>query len=74
MRRHWLETAEFVTEGDPRIVGEDECGDLWVPALGTHSQTVDPVWNRRLNLWHPGHWRHYLRSRITGRVAFLDGA
>lgn len=71
-RKHWLETADHVSSGDPRIIGQDEHGDLYVPALGTHSLTVDAVWNRRLNLWHPLHWRYYLRSRITGRVAFLE--
>jgi hypothetical protein len=67
MSEHWLEDADYVTDGDPRIIGQDDHGDLFVP-----SRTRPGYWDRRLNLWKPTHWPFYLRSRLTGRVAFLE--
>jgi hypothetical protein len=67
MSEHWLETADYVTDGDPRIIGQDDHGDLFVP-----SRRRPEFWDRRLNLWKPTHWPYYLRSRLTNRVAFLE--
>lgn len=63
----WLENAERVSDGDARILGEDERGDLCVP-----SKTVPGQWDRLSDWRNPSHWRYYLRSRITRRVAFLE--
>ena len=69
MAEHWMERAEYVSDGDPRIIGEDSNGDLYVP-----SRHRAEFWDRRLNLWNPSHWPFYLRSRITRRVAFMESA
>lgn len=66
---HWTATAERVSDGDPRILGEDERGELWVPS---RAHTSPQRWDRRLNLRNPLHWRFYLRSRRTNRIAFLE--
>ena len=65
---HWLENVDRVTGGDPRILGEDENGELYVP-----SKTRPEFWDRRFAARNPTHWHYYLRSRITGRVAWLEG-
>lgn len=72
---HWTATADRVTDGDPRILGEDERGDLWVPR---HTQWArqwvnrEPWWDRRFNPRNPLHWRFWARSRFTNRIAFLE--
>lgn len=68
-REHWIARADRVTSGDPRIIGEDENGDLYVP-----SRTRAEFWDRRLNLANPTHWPYWVRSRVTGRVAWLESA
>lgn len=69
MSEHWTATAERVSDGDSRILGEDDNGDLWVP-----SRTRAEWWDRRFNAWNPTHWPYWLRSRVTKRVAFLESA
>ncbi len=69
MRTHWRETAEYVSSGDARILGEDDGGDLFVP-----SKTRPEFWDRRFRATNPTHWGYYLRSRLTKRVAFLESA
>ncbi len=64
---HWTALAERVTTGDHRILGEDEDGNLYVPSL-----TRVGWWDRRFNPGNPSHWRYWLRSRITGRVAWIE--
>ena len=64
---HWMESAEYTTSGETRILGEDENGDLYVP-----SRTRAEFWDRRFNPLNPAHWPYYLRSRITRQVAFLE--
>ena len=65
MGEHWTERADRVTGGSWRILGEDECGDLWVP-------TSREKWSKRFNGRNPAHWRFWLRSRMTSRIAFLE--
>lgn len=67
MSEHWTETAEMVSDGDPRILGQDDYGDLYAP-----SKTLDNWWDRPFNPWNPTHWRYYLRSRLTRRLAWLE--
>ena len=67
MATTWRETADYVTDGDHQILGEDERGDLCVP-----SRTKAGHWDRRYDPRRPSHWRYWLRSRRTGRVAFLS--
>ena len=66
---HWRETAKLVSDGDHRILGEDEHGDLFVP-----SRTRCDWWDRRFQPLNPLHWSYWLRSRRTRRIAFLDAA
>lgn len=68
MKAHWMESADYVSSGDTRIIGQDENGDLYVP-----SKTRPDYWDRRFNPLNPTHWSYYVRSRITKRVAFLEG-
>lgn len=67
---HWLARAERVTDGDPRLLGEDDRGDLYV--LTRHGPDDEPWWGKRFNPWNPLHWRFWLRSRLTLRIAFLE--
>lgn len=69
VKAHWTEKAEYVSFGDARILGEDERGDWFVPSRNV---SFDPMWDRAFRWWAPTHWRFWLRSRITGRVAFLQ--
>ena len=62
-----MEQVEHVSDGDPRILGEDDSGDLYVP-----SKSRAELWDRRFNPRNPTHWPYYLRSRATRRVAFLE--
>jgi len=64
----WRSNAELVSDGDPRILGEDYRGELWVPALCENGKWW---WAERFNPWNPRHWIYYLRSRRQGRIAFL---
>ena len=68
-REHWMARAEHVADGSPRILGEDDNGDLYVP-----SRSRAEFWDRRFNPLNPTHWPYYLRSRIAGRVAFLEAS
>lgn len=63
---HWLESADYVTDGDMRILGEDDYGDLFAPSRSGFG------WDRPFNPANPTHWPYYLRSRLTRRVAFLE--
>lgn len=65
---HWRNAVEMDT-GDPRLLGEDQWGDLWVP-----SRRRSLYWDRRFNPRNPLHWRAYLRSRRRHRLAFLETA
>jgi len=67
MREHWTATADYVGSGDMRILGEDEYGNLCVPQRGNPG-----YWRHVYNPWNPTHWRFWLRSRLTMRIAFLD--
>lgn len=63
----WYMDVEYVSEGDWRILGEDEHGSLYVP-----SRTRWLWLDRKFNKWNPFHWKYYLRSRLTRRIAFLE--
>jgi hypothetical protein len=65
MKEHWTATADRV--GDPRLIAEDEKGELWLP-----SRRKPGWWDRRLDLRRPTHWPAYLRSRLTGRLTMID--
>ena len=67
MREHWTARAEMVNDGDPRILGEDDNGDLYVPSL-----TREGWWDRPFNGRNPRHWPYWLRSRLTMRLAWLE--
>jgi hypothetical protein len=67
MTGDWRDRTELVTDGDPRILGEDERGYLWVP-----SRTKPDYWDRPLSLLRPTHWPYWLRSRITRRIAHIE--
>ena len=65
MAEHWRETADRVSDGDWRILGETENGTLCVP--------VGPgKWKGCYSWRNPFHWRYWLRSRLTLRIAFLE--
>ena len=72
MSEHWRSRVEMVTDGDFRILGEDDRGDLYVPRAHLYNGYLAPFWRDRFNAWNPTHWRFWLRSRITLRVAFLE--
>jgi len=64
-KQHWRETVDYVSDGDWRILGETERGILCVP--------VGPgQWMGRYRWQNPMHWRFWLRSRLTHRIAFLE--
>lgn len=67
IKHHWTETADRVYDFKGIYVGETPNGDLFVP-----SKTVYNWWDRPLNLRHLTHWPYWLRSRLTGRLAWLD--
>lgn len=71
LRAHWTEAAERVTDGDPRVLGEDDNGDFYVPTCTTPGQER---WAQRFSPRNPLHWRFWLRSRLTNRLAFLEAA
>lgn len=52
---------------DPKLLGEDENGDLWVPSRSRHAW-----WDRRFSAWRPTHWRYWLRSRRKLRLAMIE--
>jgi hypothetical protein len=52
-----------------RILGEDERGDMCVP-----DRRRPGWWSKRYNPWNPTHWRFWLRSRLTMRIAFLEAS
>lgn len=66
---YWMETADRVNNGDFRILGETEDGELLVP-----SKTRPEWWDRRFNSRNPTHWQFWLRSRLTNRIAFLESS
>ena len=62
---NWMERAEYVSDGDWRILGETEDGILCVP--------IGPgQWRGRYSWRNPRHWQYWMRSRITKRIAFLE--
>ena len=65
MREYWTANADRVTDGNWRILGEDEWGELVVPRSPER-------WQGRFNPWNPMHWRFWLRSRLTNRLAFVE--
>lgn len=67
-KTHWIERAERVSDGDPRILGETPDGYIVVP-----QRRSGVKWMVRYNWQNPRHWSYWLRSRRTGRIAFLDG-
>ena len=69
-RTHWTERAERIQGSCNMLMGhvaEDDHGYLWVP-----SGNYRDWWDRRLNLWRPTHWPHYLRSRLTGQLGMIE--
>lgn len=72
MSERWRSSAEMVTDGDFRILGEDDRGDLYVPRVAMFNSRLAPFWRDRYNPWNPTHWRYWLRSRLTLRIAFLE--
>lgn len=64
MADHWRTTAEMDVS-DPKLLGEDDRGDLWVP-------TRRGWWGVRFNPHNPRHWRYWLRSRLKGRLAMIE--
>jgi len=76
---HWTARAERVSDGDWRILGENDHGDLLVPGnilrgtpAGQAGLVVVYGWHDIYNPWKPAHWRYWLRSRLTMRIAFLQ--
>lgn len=70
MTLHWTETADRVTTGNPRILGEDEDGEILVP-----SSYDPPLWGpKRFDAKNPLHWRFWLRSRLTNKLAMVERA
>jgi hypothetical protein len=67
MSEHWTAKADRVF--DPRLIAEDEQGELWLP-----SRSKPEWWDRRLNLRRPTHWPAYLRSRLTGQLTVVESA
>ena len=68
MREHWTVLAMDRTTGKERgIIGQGDDGEFYVP-----SKTRPNWWDRRLNLRNPAHWRYWLKSRLTRKVAFLE--
>lgn len=70
MKQHWTERAERVQGSCNMLCGhvaEDDHGYLWVP-----SGNYRDWWDRRLSLWRPTHWPHYLRSRLTGKLGMIE--
>ena len=72
MSEHWTARTERVTSGDFRVLGEDDRGDLYVPRVCLYSGQPVPYWHDLYNPWNPTHWRYWLRSRVTMRIAFLE--
>lgn len=70
MGEHWMARADLVywDEQDQWILGEDQHGDWWVPCVPTDMR---PHWER-FSRWNPLHWVCYWRSRLRGKVVFLD--
>ena len=72
MSEHWTARAERVGDGDWRILGEDDHGDLLVPGFLPGSESTVYGWHDLYNPWNPMHWRFWVRSRRTMRIAFLE--
>lgn len=66
MAEHWTATADRDVR-DPRVLGEDELGDLWVP-----SRRVPGHWDRRFSGRRPSHWPAWMRSRLLKRLAHIE--
>lgn len=64
-RTHWRQRATYTY--DPHLLGEDENGDLWVPARGRPGW-----WDRRFSPWRPTHWPTWLRSRWRKAISFIE--
>lgn len=65
---HWTENATYVSGPNlGGLLGENDQGTLLVP-----SRTRVDWWDRRFNPRNPTHWRYWLRSRLTGRIAMLE--
>lgn len=74
VKPHWTEEAERVSgRWHPvwGLLGEDDNGTLYVPAW-RNRPGWDGWWNRRLDLRRPTHWLPYLRSRLAGKLVWLD--
>jgi hypothetical protein len=66
----WRQRVEYASAGSGdtwRILGEDDHGDLWAPSRARRGW-----WDRRFNPRNPLHWRYWLHSRLTRRIAWLE--
>lgn len=64
----WLEGfSDYDYDNDPRLLAEDENGDLWVP-----SRSRSGWWDRRVDLRNPAHWPAYLRSRRRNSLVMIN--
>jgi hypothetical protein len=70
MRESWRVLAlDRAQPKDKGILGEGDDGELYVP-----SRTMGNYWDRRYNARNPSHWRFWLKSRLTRKVAFLESS
>jgi hypothetical protein len=65
---HWIVDAiDRARPGDVGILAEGDDGLIYVP-----SRTRPDYWDRRFNGWNPLHWRFWIKSRITRKVAMVE--
>jgi hypothetical protein len=64
-KEHWRFRVTMVTD-DPKLLGEDERGILVVPVPGKPG-----LWFATFSPYNPRHWRPWLRSRRTLRLAMV---
>jgi hypothetical protein len=65
---YWTVAAiENAREGDTGILAEGDDGRLYVP-----SRSRVDYWDRLYQPWNPLHWRYWLKSRLTHKVAMVE--
>lgn len=75
MTEHWMENAEYVTDGTG--LGQCDNGDLWV---WKPNRTVKDARSHWLGRWvqfdarNPRHWLAYWRARRARRIVMLEAS
>jgi hypothetical protein len=65
---HWIvEALDRAQMSDTGILAEGDDGRLYVP-----SRTRADYWDRRYQAWNPLHWRYWIKSRLTRKVAMVE--